>query len=138
MSLLPVMSPVITPETAPFWRAAAAGRLALPRCTDCDRLIWYPREFCPHCGADAVTWTTLTGRGHIYSRTVVRRAPHPAYARAIPYALAVVDLAEGARMLANIVTDDVDAIAIGMAVTAVYDRLSDECAIVRFRPTGDG
>lgn len=138
MSALPVLLPAITPETAPFWRAAATGSLTLPRCNDCERLIWYPRGFCPYCGGAAVTWTTLTGRGHIYSSTVIRRAPHPGYAAAVPYVLALVDLEEGVRMLANVVTDDVDAVAIGMAVTAVYDRLNGECAVVRFRPAEDG
>jgi uncharacterized protein len=138
MSTLPSLSPPMTPETSPFWRAAAAGSLALPRCNECERLIWYPREFCPHCGADQVTWTTLTGRGHIYSYTVIRRAPHPAFAGSVPYALAVVELEEGARMMTNVVSDDLDDLAIGMALTAVYDRVSDECGIVRFRPTREG
>jgi uncharacterized OB-fold protein len=138
MSSLPALAPAITPETSPFWRAAAAGSLTLPRCNECDRFIWYPRAFCPYCGADRVTWTTVTGRGHIYSCTVIRRAPHPAFASAVPYALAVVELEEGVRMLVNVVASDVDHLAIGMAVTAAYDRLSDECAIVRFRPAREG
>jgi len=102
------------------------------------RLVWYPREFCPYCGSDGVTWMTLTGRGHIYSCTVVRRAPHPAFTDAVPYAVAVVELEEGVRMLANVVADDLDDLAIDMAVEAVYDRVSDECAIVRFRPDRAG
>jgi uncharacterized OB-fold protein len=135
MSVLPTPPVAITAETAPFWKAAASGRLELPVCDACAKPIWYPREFCPYCGSGDVTWTRLSGRGHIYSVSVVRRAPHPAYADAIPYSVAIVELDEGVRMMTNVVTDDVDALAIGQPVVAVFDRIADDQAILRFRPT---
>lgn len=134
MSALPTPTPAVTPETAPFWRAAAGGEFLLPRCPRCARFIWYPREFCPHCGAGEIAWQPVSGRGRIYSVTVVRRAPHPAYADAVPYCVAVVELDEDVRLLTNIVSSDLDALTIGQPVEAIYDPVDDERAIVRFRP----
>lgn len=135
MSSLPTLVPTITTETAPFWRAAARGKLVLPRCDRCERYIWYPREFCPFCGSVSVTWTPVSGRGHIYSLSVVRRAPHPAFAESVPYSVAFVELEEGVRLMSNVVADDVDRLAIGDPVEAIYDRIDDSAAIVRFRST---
>jgi uncharacterized OB-fold protein len=141
MSRLPTPPAPVTSETAPFWDAAADGRLVLPRCDACQRLIWYPREFCPHCGSTAVTWAQLSGRGRIYSVSVVRRAPHPDFADAVPYSLALVDLDEGARVMTNVVTDDpvqLDSLVPGQPVEAVFDAVADAGdgaqAILRFRP----
>lgn len=134
MSTLPAPPPPVTPETAPFWSAAARGEFTLPRCTRCERFVWYPREFCPHCGAAEVSWQPVSGRGVIYSRTVVRRAPHPDYAEATPYCVAVVELDEGVRLLTNVVSSDLDALAIGQPVEAIFDPVDDQRALVRFRP----
>lgn len=138
MSALPTPAPPVTAETAPFWRAAAGGDFVLPRCIRCRRFIWYPREFCPHCGAGEVGWQPVSGRGRIYSVTVVRRAPHPDYVDAVPYCVAVVELDEGVRLLTNIVSSDLNAPAIGQPVEAIFDPVDDERAIVRFRPVPDG
>ncbi len=135
MSRLPTPVPPLTAETAPFWRGAAEGHLVLPRRRECRRLIWYPREFCPHCGSDSVDWERLPGLGRIYSVTVVRRAPHPDYADALPYCVALVELEdEQVRMLTNIVTDDPDSLFIGQPVDVNFDQVDDEIAVVRFRP----
>jgi uncharacterized protein len=134
MSALPTPAPTVTAETAPFWRAAASGELLLPRCARCERFIWYPRDFCPHCGVGDVGWVPVTGRGRIYSVTVVRRAPHPNYANAVPYSVAVVELDEGIRLLTNIVSPDLDGLAIGQPVEAVFDPVDDFRAVVRFQP----
>lgn len=130
---LPTPDVVVTAETAPYWRAAAGGQLLLPRCIRCHRAIWYPRAFCPFCGATEVAWEPASGRGRIYSVTVVRRAPHPHYADSVPYSLALIDLDEAVRVLSNVVTDDLDALAIGQVVEAIFVPISDDRAIVRFR-----
>lgn len=138
MSALPVPIPVINAETAPFWSGAARGRLVLPRCNRCERFIWYPREFCPYCGAVEVTWLQVSGRGRIYSVTVVRRAPHPDYADVVPYSVGLVELDEGVRVLTNIVSSDLDCLSIGQPVEAVFDSINDDCAVVRFQPVPNG
>lgn len=139
MSELPRIAPPHSPEAAPFWTAAAEGRLVLPRCSDCATVIWYPRSWCPSCGSDAVTWTELSGRGTVYAVTVLRRGMGP-WADAAPFAVAYVELDEGPRLLTNLVTDAPDEVRIGDAVEATFVPLPDlpdgspAQAILRFAP----
>ena len=114
-----IPAPPVSPETAPFWEAAAAGRLLVKRCEACGELYHYPREACPFCGSDRTSWQEASGRGTIYSYSVFRRAP-------VPYAIAYVTLEEGPTMMTNIVDSDLDAIRIGQRVR------------VRFVPTDGG
>ncbi len=112
----------------------------LPVCDACSHHIWYPRSWCPVCGTDAVTWTAMSGRGTVYACTVLRKATGP-WAAAAPYIVAYVELAEGPRILANVVTDQPDAVGIGHAVQADFVPVADPAAgspaihLLRFRPT---
>jgi uncharacterized OB-fold protein len=82
-----------------------------------------------------VEWSQVSGRGTIHSYTVVRRAPGPAFAADVPYAVVLVELVEGPRMLSNLVSAEVDAIRIGDPVEVVFDAVTDEVTLPRFRPT---
>ena len=93
---LPAPKPIVTHETRPFWQAAAEGRLLLVSCDQCGEVIWYPRRFCPVCFSLKTSWFEASGKGAIYSATVIRRAGGP-YNKATPYALACVELDEGDR-----------------------------------------
>ena len=84
------------PENLPFWQAAEEGRLLGKRCTDCGRHHWYPRGICPFCGSANTAWVPLSGRGSIHAFSTLRRASPP-------YTVAYVELAEGPRMLTNLV-----------------------------------
>ena len=130
----PVPKP--TPETEPFWSATLEGRLRLQQCRDCGEYIFYPRLVCPHCLSDALEWRDCSGRGVVYSYTVVERAP-AAFAEDAPYVVALVELAEGPRMMSWIRLEDVDAVSIGMPVTVDFERVSDEAALPVFRPLAD-
>ena len=140
MSELPIHRPPFNPEAAPFWAAAADGRLELPVCDACGHPIWYPRSWCPVCGSDSVTWTEMSGRGTVYAHTVIRKGMGP-WAGAAPYVGAYVELEEGPRILTNVVTDDPDAVHIGLRVTAIFVPITDDGedtedaqAILRFLP----
>lgn len=124
MSALPALPPPENPEAAPFWEAAARERLALPVCDACGHHIWYPRSWCPVCGGDTVTWTEMSGRGTVYACTVIRKGMGP-WADAAPYVGAYVELAEGPRLLTNVVTDDPGEVAIGTAVAATFVPVAD-------------
>ncbi|MER5530968.1 OB-fold domain-containing protein [Streptomyces sp. NPDC002677] len=89
--------------TRPYWEAAAEGRLLLRRCGSCGRAHHYPREFCPHCWSEDVTWETASGRAHLYTWSVVHRNDLPPFGDRVPYVAAVVDLAEGPRMMTELV-----------------------------------
>src|SRR4051794_18472561 len=81
------------PLTAPFFAAAAADELAIPRCRDCDRFVWYPKDSCPGCGGP-LEWTAVSGRGRLFTWAVVRRAFLPAFADRVPFVTALVELDE--------------------------------------------
>lgn len=134
MTELPNFAPPVTPETKPFWDATAEGRLVLPKCRACATVIWYPRTICPKCHSMDVDWVEASGRGTVYSFTVVRRG---GYAGGNDYVLAYVELAEGPRMMTNIVECDPDQVACGQAVEAVFHDTGHGSALVRFRPAPD-
>jgi uncharacterized OB-fold protein len=121
-------------DTQPFWDATREGRLLIKRCADCGRAHFYPRPFCPHCWSEAVDWEEASGRATLYTWSVVRRNDLPPFPERVPYVAAVVDLAEGPRMMTNVVDCDFDAIEIGMALEAVFHPTSDDVTIVQFRP----
>ena len=133
MSSLPAMAPTPSVETAEYWSATAEGRLLLKRCDSCGTVIWYPRGICPDCHSTDTSWFEASGQGEIYSFTVNRRGDGP-WKEAAPYVIAYVQLDEGPRVMTNIVEADLDALAIGQRVTAVWDDTGEGSALLRFRP----
>lgn len=130
---LPAFPPDPSLEDAPFWEAAAQGRLVLPRCRSCGTVIWYPRAFCPQCHTSSgVEWIAASGRGTVYSFTVSHRGMGP-YAQHAPYVVAYVELEEGPRVLTNIVGADLEALRIGDPVEVVFQPAGD-AKVPRFRP----
>ncbi|RMB83230.1 Zn-ribbon domain-containing OB-fold protein [Streptomyces shenzhenensis] len=89
--------------TRPYWDAAADGLLLLRRCAACGRAHHYPREFCPHCWSEDVGWERASGRATLYTWSVVHRNDLPPFGARTPYVAAVVDLAEGPRMMTEVV-----------------------------------
>lgn len=134
MSELPTRAPQRSSETAPFWDACADHRLVLPRCDRCGTFIWYPRAFCPACSSPDVTWVEVSGRGTVYSRTVIRQGQGP-YREVGPYVLAMVELEEGPRLLTNVVGCDPAEVTIGRRVQVVFDDAGEGDALPRFSPS---
>ncbi|MFH9006687.1 Zn-ribbon domain-containing OB-fold protein [Streptomyces afghaniensis] len=89
--------------TRTYWDAAAEGRLLIRRCRACGRAHHYPREFCPRCWSEDVAWEPASGRATLYTWSVVHRNDLPPFAERAPYVAAVVDLAEGPRMMTEVV-----------------------------------
>lgn len=133
MSALPSFAPPVTVETQPFWDATAEGRLVLPRCRKCQIVVWYPRSFCPACHTHGVDWVEASGRGTIYSFSVIRKGEGP-FREASPYVLAYVELEEGPRLLTNIVDCDPERLEINQAVEVVFAETDKGTALPRFRP----
>jgi uncharacterized OB-fold protein len=123
-----IPAPETNPETKPFWEAAAQGRLLIKKCVTCGEAHFYPRTICPFCGSDKTEWVTASGRGTVYSYSVMRRVP-------VPYALAYVTLEEGVSMMTNIVDCDLDAIRIGQPVTVAFKPTEGGPPVPMFRPT---
>ncbi|WP_260328195.1 Zn-ribbon domain-containing OB-fold protein [Streptomyces sp. Ag109_O5-1] len=106
--------------TRPYWDAAAEGRLLLRRCRPCGRAHHYPREFCPHCWSEDVTWEPATGRATLYTWSVVHRNDLPPFGDRVPYVPAVVDLAEGPRMMTELVTADPETLRAGLELEVTF------------------
>lgn len=96
-------APQPTPETQPFWDGCAEGELRLQRCRPCDGFYFPPRRFCPRCLSDDVAWERLSGRATLHTYVINHRAA-PGFEPG--YAIAVVQLDEGPRMMTNIVGID--------------------------------
>jgi uncharacterized OB-fold protein len=126
--------PLADASTRPYWDAAKAHRLALPRCEACGRWHFYPRSLCPHCGSAAITWAAASGRGTVYSMTQVQRAPSPAFAPAVPYVVALIELEEGPHLMSSIVHCDPATVRIGMPVRVTFLDLDDETTQPVFEP----
>jgi uncharacterized OB-fold protein len=131
MSITPPL-PAIDADSQPFWDGAKRGELLIQRCTDCQKWQFYPRLRCIRCGG-AVEWTLASGQGRVYSYTVVHRAPHEAFAAIAPYVVALVDLAEGPRMMSRLRIAP-DAVRIGLGVHVAFEQLTDEVTLPVFRP----
>jgi uncharacterized OB-fold protein len=119
---------------APFWEAARRGQLVVQRCTACGTLRFPAREVCSHCLSREAEWTPVSGRGEVFSRVVMHQANHPAFAAVAPYAVVVVQLAEGVRIMSNVVDCAVGDVRIGMPVEVVFEPLDDQIALPLFRP----
>lgn len=126
--------PVVPPSHAPFWDSVRRHGAELQRCDDCARFRFIPSERCA-CGSSASTWTPVAGTGEVYTYTVVHRAPTPYYQGRAPYVIAHVTLDEGPRMISTVVDCEPTEIAVGMPVELVYDDVSPELTLYRFRPT---
>jgi len=127
--------PVPTGETTPYWEAALAGRLKVQYCRACDRHQFYPRRFCTTCLSDGIEWVQASGKGRVYTYTVCHVAAHPAFEARVPYAIGMIELDEGVRMLAGIVGTGLEHLAVGAPVEVCFDRVSDEIALPMFRLT---
>jgi uncharacterized OB-fold protein len=124
--------PRSAPESRPFWEAAAAHRLMLPRCGACGRFWFPPSRRCPHCLSPDVQWVEAKGTGRIYSFVVFHRVYHPAFADDVPYAVAIVELDEGPRLLSNIVGTPPERLACDMRVHVVFDDVAPGVALPEF------
>jgi len=123
-------------ETQPFWDGCREGRFLLRHCNACGEDHFYPRPFCPKCWSDDVEWFEASGKATLYTWSVVHRNDLPPFGERVPYVAAVVDLAEGPRMMTNVVDCEFDALAVDMELEAVFHPTSDEVTIVQFRPAG--
>jgi len=130
-------APIVNADSRAYWEGARENRLMVRLCRACGKRHFLPRYLCPQCWSDDLEWTQCSGRGTVHTFTVIRRAPMAAFAPRVPYVVALVDLEEGPRMMANIVGDDALDTKIGDAVSAVYEeRGGDGAKVVQFKRSG--
>ena len=130
------LEPPVTDLTEAFWDATRDERLLLQWCTDCEAAIFYPREVCPTCLGTALEWRASGGRATVYAVSVQHRPSMPMYAGRVPYAVALVDLDEGVRMMTNVVDCDPEDVEVGDRVEVRWEALSDGRNLPVFAPAG--
>ncbi|MGI6548774.1 MAG: Zn-ribbon domain-containing OB-fold protein [Syntrophomonadales bacterium] len=123
-----------TPASEPYWSYLKRNELWIPRCDSCSQLVFYPREICPHCSGLEFTWEKMSGRGEVYSFTVIRRPFLPEFASLAPYVFAIIELEEGIRMASNVINCQPEDVYIGLSVQAVYDEDENGRKLVLFKP----
>jgi uncharacterized OB-fold protein len=114
--------------------AAKERRLVVRRCNACNRAYFYPRDFCPHCWSEDVSWEEASGRATLYTWSLVRRNDLPPWPDRVPYVAAVVDLEEGPRMMTNVEGCEPDALEVGMPLVVDFRVESDDITAPVFRP----
>jgi uncharacterized OB-fold protein len=119
-----------------FWQSAADGRLVLQRCTTCRQFQFYPRSLCAACTGET-EWVDASGRGTLYTYTVIRQNRSEAFAALSPYIVGMVELDEGVRMMSNIVGCEIDALSVGMGLEVVMMRAADDVGLPFWRPATD-
>ena len=121
--------------TKPYWEAAARHQLMLPRCDGCGLVFFPPRDLCPGCWSrELASWQPMSGRGTIWTFTEVHVAFYDdTWAEDVPYVVAVIELDEGPRLLANIVESDMDRLAIGDRVETTFEDRSEGVTLPMFR-----
>ncbi len=127
--------PLVEPLTEPFWAAARDRRLVVQRCTDCGTFRHLPHVLCPACQSARHDWVESAGRGTVFTYTIVVHPVHSATADVVPYNVVLVQLDDcgGVLVPSNVVDCPPDEVRVGMPVEVVWDRVSDEVTIPRFR-----
>ena len=122
-------------DTREVWQATKNRELKYQKCDDCGSVVFYPRRHCTGCTGGSLSWHIASGKGTVYTYSVVRQSYHPFFRNLIPYAVAWVDLDEGPRILSNIVSvsDPSTDIEIGQRVEVEWEEHGELC-IPLFRP----
>jgi uncharacterized OB-fold protein len=128
------LEPPVTEVSAPFWEGTREGRIRVQRCADCETWVWYPRTACTGCMGGDLRWTEVSGEGSVYAVSVHHRPGVAEMKDRVPYAVALVELREGVRMLTNVVGCDPESVTVGQAVTPVWEELSDGRRLLLFEP----
>jgi uncharacterized protein len=125
--------PRVTADNRPFWEAAHRHQLALQRCGGCGQFRYPPAPVCPECLSDLAEWTPVNGRGTVSTFVVFHKRYFESFTTDIPYNVVQVQLDEGPRLTANLVNIANDEIRIGMRVEVVFDDVTPEVSLPRFR-----
>ena len=125
--------PSITSNMREFFAAARESRLIVQRCDGCATLRFPSYEICSKCNSTRAHWVPVSGRGEIFSYNVMHQVYHPGFAAEAPYAVIVVELEEGCKMVSNLLGVKPHEIRCGMPVEVVFEKVSDEVSLPKFK-----
>jgi uncharacterized OB-fold protein len=120
--------------SAPFWAAAAEGKVLFQECPKCGHRQFYPRAMCTACAATPA-WREASGRGTVHTFTIIRQNWAKPFKDELPYVVAMIELDEGVKMMTNLTDCDVDDVHIGMAVEAYAEKVEDGLGVLFWRPS---
>lgn len=126
--------PAIDDLNRPFWEAARKGELRMQQCGRCSHVRYPINPVCPRCLSAEQQWVRLSGRGRVFSTIVFHQVYHPGFADAVPYNVSLIQLDEGPRMFSNVVGVDPSSVKVGDPVEVLFDPVTAEVSIPRFRP----
>lgn len=128
--------PVLRDLTGEFYAWCKRHEFRIQRCTSCGAWRHVPRELCAACGSWEWTWERVSGRGHVFTWTVAERPMHPAFGADVPYAVVVVELEEGVRVVSRVDGCAPADLAIGMPVEVKFDDVTDDVTLPVFGRAG--
>jgi len=131
------LKPIPKPDgvSKDFWQGCLREELLLQKCSDCGRFQFYPRPICINCMSRNLEWVRSSGTGIVHSFTVVHQNVTPGFKDEVPYIFAIIELAEGVRLSTNIVDCAPDDVYIDMPVEVVFESISPEINLPKFRPS---
>jgi uncharacterized OB-fold protein len=124
--------PRIDDRNRPHWAGNLSGELRVQRCDDCSALRFPASRWCPNCLSESTSWIKTSGKGKVWSWCVFHRAYFKGFEPDLPYAVVLVELAEGPRIYSNLIGVPRDKIRIGMPLRAVFDKVTDDVALLKF------
>jgi len=128
----PRPAPTPDAESAQFWMGTLDRKLLVQECSTCGHHQLYGRSLCTSCHAATLRWIEASGRGTIYSRTIIRQNPTRPFKHLIPFVVALIDLDEGPRVMSNVVGTPADEVQIGDRVRVTFQPVSDDAALPLF------
>ncbi len=130
--------PEFRPETKPFWDACKNHELVIPRSKTTGEYFFYPRAFSPGDDmTDDIEWVKASGKAKVWTFAIHHMGPTKAYKGDPPYVVALVETDEGVKMMTNVVDCDPKDVHIDMEVEVVFDDVTDEVTLPKFRPVGN-
>ncbi len=126
-----VLRPPVSRDTEFFWAGTAAGELRIQRCGGCGALRHPPGPMCPACGAARPGYVVAAGTGEVYSYVVQHHPPVPG--KQLPLVVALVELAEGVRMVGELLGTGPEQVRIGLPVRVEFIRVGEGLTLPAWR-----
>lgn len=135
MSDIAALLPHVDDANRPYWTGLKSHRVRLPRCMHCDRFRLSQTRYCPHCGGQESEWQDVSGRGRLWARCVFHQVYFDQFRSRVPYDVVIVELDEGVRVYSNL-ADGQQAmdVPIGSPLEAVFEAISEDTTLLKFRP----
>jgi uncharacterized OB-fold protein len=128
--------PQADPTTAPYWESVKAHAMKIQKDNDTGKFFFYPRGLSPFSLSGNISWEPVSGKGTVYAFTIVNLNRAPGFADELPYVVALIELEEGVRVMSNVIDVEPDPqhVKVGMPVEIVYEDVTDEITLPKFRP----